>query len=37
MLQAYHDRGMNGAAVFEFFSRKLPRDTVIAYLAQKRG
>ena len=26
MLQAYYDRGMNGAAVFEFFSRKLPRE-----------
>jgi len=26
MLQAYHDRGMNGTAVFEFFSRKLPRE-----------
>jgi nicotinate phosphoribosyltransferase len=26
MLQAYHDRGMNGTAVFEFFSRKLPRQ-----------
>ena len=24
MLQAYHDRGMNATAVFEFFSRKLP-------------
>ena len=26
MLQAYRDRGMNGTAVFEFFSRKLPRE-----------
>jgi nicotinate phosphoribosyltransferase len=26
MLQAYHDHGMNGTAVFEFFSRKLPRE-----------
>lgn len=26
MLQAYYDRGMNGTAVFEFFSRKLPRE-----------
>jgi nicotinate phosphoribosyltransferase len=26
MLQSYHDRGMNGTAVFEFFSRKLPRE-----------
>jgi len=26
MLQAYHDRGMNGTAVFEFFSRKLPKQ-----------
>ncbi len=26
MLQAYYDRGMNGKAVFEFFSRKLPRE-----------
>ncbi len=24
MLQAYHDRGMNETAVFEFFARKLP-------------
>ncbi|GAB4169466.1 MAG: nicotinate phosphoribosyltransferase [Rhodocyclaceae bacterium] len=24
MLQAYHDRGMNGEAVFEFFARALP-------------
>ncbi len=24
MLQVYHDRGMNGTAVFEFFVRKLP-------------
>ena len=32
MLQAYHDRGMNGTAVFEFFSRKLPpqRNFLIA-------
>ena len=26
MLQAYYDRGMNDVAVFEFFSRKLPRE-----------
>ncbi|MFZ5509230.1 MAG: nicotinate phosphoribosyltransferase [Pseudomonadota bacterium] len=26
MLQAYYDRGMNGAAVFEFFVRKLPEE-----------
>lgn len=26
MLQTYYDRGMNGTAVFEFFSRKLPRE-----------
>ncbi len=26
MLQAYFDRGMEGTAVFEFFSRKLPPD-----------
>ena len=26
MLQAYYDRGMNDLAVFEFFSRKLPRE-----------
>ena len=26
MLQAYHDHGMNGTSVFEFFSRKLPRE-----------
>lgn len=26
MLQAYHDRGMNGTAAFEFFSRRLPPE-----------
>jgi len=26
MLQVYHDRGMNGTAVFEFFVRKMPEN-----------
>ncbi|HWS11275.1 MAG TPA: hypothetical protein VN279_00645, partial [Rhodocyclaceae bacterium] len=26
MLQAYHDQGMRGVAVFEFFVRKLPES-----------